>query len=308
VAFQIDTTQQNKAIYVSSSGVVEIASATVQNQTVEQQTVTNQTITNLAVSSEVVTYLTATNIKNTQLSSGNSAVDVLTSSQITITPASAVVGLTIDQNEDEVGLKVDSEATSGGKWGILVNAKYGIESVQDIADGRGLTVYRLDGLEQIESHPLVFFNEQNAEATQPVLEITNAGSGEDIIASGIGIPDLLYDIHRQDIAANSAKTDQTVRKGWTFKDGGGVPTQTIVITFGITFDEPPIVLVSACGSLINVDPTTIDDLNAVGLCSVNCYGITTTGCTIIISGLDGANLANARRYGATWVAIGTLAR
>jgi len=48
-AFQIDTTQQDKAVYVSSSGVVEIASMTVTEQTVENQTITNQSIDNMTV-------------------------------------------------------------------------------------------------------------------------------------------------------------------------------------------------------------------------------------------------------------------
>lgn len=48
-AFQIDTTQQDKAIYTSSSGVVEIASMTVVEQTVTNQTITSQSVDTLTV-------------------------------------------------------------------------------------------------------------------------------------------------------------------------------------------------------------------------------------------------------------------
>ena len=48
-AFQIDTAQQDKAVFVSSSGVVEIASMTVVEQTVTNQTITNQTVDNMTV-------------------------------------------------------------------------------------------------------------------------------------------------------------------------------------------------------------------------------------------------------------------
>lgn len=234
VAFRIDTPELPDAIVVSSDGVVNIASATIQNQTIVNQTIDNLTVNNFISS-----------------------------------PKSALVDVQVGTTTLEA-TKMDESP------GVVVSTTIATDAVtsSEIA--------------------------ANAVDTS---ELNNDS------VTGIKTTELLYDVHRQDITANSAKTDQTVRKGWTFKDGGGVPKQDIAITFGITFDAAPIVLVSICGGK-NADPTLISDLTQVTATAVAvCYAITTTGFTLTIQHIDVAqSLSNGFRYGATWMAIGTKAK
>lgn len=96
----------------------------------------------------------------------------------TIAPLGAVIALTIDQDHDSRGLFIDCIAPNNTALDIA--AKYCIESESKITGGRGLNVFRTDGLELAEAFPLAFFNERNAECTQPVVEIDNDGAGEEI--------------------------------------------------------------------------------------------------------------------------------
>lgn len=93
----------------------------------------------------------------------------------TITPASAVVGLTIDQNFDSYGCRIDSENSSPG---LYVTAKRGGLVVQDVSGGYGLYVGR--NLNETGTYPLVTFIEDHTASTQAVLEIQNDGTGEEI--------------------------------------------------------------------------------------------------------------------------------
>ena len=94
----------------------------------------------------------------------------------TITPATAVVGLTMDQNQDQIGIKIDSESTT--YYGLSITGKYGLDITQDISSGRGLSVSR--NIAEVGSLSLVKITEDHASSTQPVLEIQNDGSGEEI--------------------------------------------------------------------------------------------------------------------------------
>lgn len=96
--------------------------------------------------------------------------------------------------------------------------------------------------------------------------------------------------------------------GWGFITGAGAAVQqSDSVSFGVTFDSKPIVLVSYIGAKAS-DPSDVGDFTIAQ--SMNSYPITitTTGFTVEMSTVysgDG-NLINNRRYGYTWIAIGTI--
>lgn len=107
----------------------------------------------------------------------------------TVTPTSAIIGLTIDQDNDASALVIDSENTS--TYAVTLNSKFGLNLVQDLADGRGL--YCIRNLNEAGSFPLAHIIENHTSSTQSVLEIDNDGKGHD-----------LY-IHKDDIKHDANK-------------------------------------------------------------------------------------------------------
>lgn len=93
-----------------------------------------------------------------------------------ITPASAVVGLMIDQNNNAQAFVIDSENTAGAVASI--NGRYPLNLTQDLSNGYGLKVIR--NINEAGANALVKFEEDHASGTQAVLEIDNDGSGEEI--------------------------------------------------------------------------------------------------------------------------------
>lgn len=92
---------------------------------------------------------------------------------MTITPNTAVDGLTITQAQDADALFIDCDAASN--WGIYCQAKYGIQVQANISGGQGLNVSR--NINETGSQALIQFNEDHATSTQTVLNILNDGIG-----------------------------------------------------------------------------------------------------------------------------------
>ena len=103
----------------------------------------------------------------------------------TITPASAVAGLSIVQNNDEKGINIDSVSASHPAF--RTTAKYCYAGIQDILGGYGLKIER--NLDEVGVQPLVKFVEDHPSGTQPVLEIQNDGSGNDIVTPNFTLKD-----------------------------------------------------------------------------------------------------------------------
>jgi len=94
-------------------------------------------------------------------------------STMTITPGAADTALFIDQNNDAIGLTVNSEATT--KIALYILGKYPANFTQDISNGTGLHVTRNIAEAGIES--LATFTNDHASNTQPSVFINHDGTG-----------------------------------------------------------------------------------------------------------------------------------
>jgi len=111
--------------------------------------------------------------------------------------------------------------------------------------------------------------------------------------------------HRQDNVTNNVVTHQVVRKGWGFITVSGTPSIIFeAISFGITFDDIPIVVTSCAGYKDGSDPSNAGD-SGVGGIDANAWveNITTSGITKLW--LSSVSFTNGRRILYTWIAIGT---
>lgn len=106
----------------------------------------------------------------------------------------------------------------------------------------------------------------------------------------------LYDKHRQDITTNNTVSDQLVRKGWGYSQGSTSGTGTV--SFGITFEEVPIVSFDLAGRT-NSAPSVLSD--CVDHADFN----------IVLSGITTSNFEYSRNVGSSsiyycyvWIAIG----
>lgn len=109
---------------------------------------------------------------------------------------------------------------------------------------------------------------------------------------------------KQEITTDTYKANTIVLTGWTFKLGVASTVMQKAMTYGITFDDYPIVIVSECGHAGTSDPTSLGDFtNATGESLAGCYNFTTSGFGVNWKTNSG-NFNNTIRYGATWMAIG----
>ncbi len=94
----------------------------------------------------------------------------------TITPDGANTALTVDQDNDGIGILIDCEATSTN--GAKINGKFPLNLVQDLADGYGARIER--NIDEVGSFALLRLINDHATDTQATLELQNDGSGAHI--------------------------------------------------------------------------------------------------------------------------------
>jgi len=122
----------------------------------------------------VITQITETGDDLIELLNADVEIDsMLYANQITVTPATAVTGITINQDQNGKGLEVDSE--SSGEYAIMGNGTYVAQFTQDLTGGRGLRVQR--NINEAGSNPLVSFVNDHASNTQNTLFIDHDGTG-----------------------------------------------------------------------------------------------------------------------------------
>lgn len=113
---------------------------------------------------------------------------------------------------------------------------------------------------------------------------------------------------RQDIASDSYEENTVFLTGWDFNIGSGASDAIQeATTFGITFSQAPIVLISALGYKVGSDPTGIDDITArhgEGITATDT--ITTTGFNANYYDAVGSNLSTNSRFSWAWIAVGEL--
>lgn len=113
---------------------------------------------------------------------------------------------------------------------------------------------------------------------------------------------------RQDDTTDNSVTDQNMQIGWGWKLGVAAESMTETVTFPNAYDSAPVVLISSLG-FKTTDPDSIDDFDTNSATIVELTSISTTGFTAFIATRDaGVNLNTGRRYGYSWMAIGTIAR
>ena len=111
--------------------------------------------------------------------------------------------------------------------------------------------------------------------------------------------------NRQNNTTNTTVVDQRICQGWGFIQGDGASDNlSEAVTFPITFDSAPIVIISSIGQ-IGGTPSAIGDFDVVSGVYAQCYIITTTGFRAAILTRDNTALSNSQWFGYSWIAIGT---
>ena len=115
---------------------------------------------------------------------------------------------------------------------------------------------------------------------------------------------------RQDDTTNAYKNNQVILTGWGYKVGNGTRDLEDAVSFGITFLDVPIVLVSGVLYSTSV-PTSLSDLifgnnDRGGIATAGPKSISTTGFTASMAAESTITFATTEYYGYTWIAIGTL--
>jgi len=95
-------------------------------------------------------------------------------STVSITPATAVDGLHIDQDEAANAAEFDGDGS--GQWTVYTHGMYGGWFEQTVVDGQGLYVQRNLGATD-DTNPLALFYNQNAANTEPSVFINHDGTG-----------------------------------------------------------------------------------------------------------------------------------
>jgi hypothetical protein len=108
---------------------------------------------------------------------------------------------------------------------------------------------------------------------------------------------------RQDNTTDNYLDNQVILTGWGVKQGDSADQMEESVSFGVTFAEPPIVLVNFAGRSTSSDFTTPKSSDWV---SQYAYKISTSGFTWRSHKLNGVGHDTGYYFFYTWVAIGTL--
>jgi hypothetical protein len=108
---------------------------------------------------------------------------------------------------------------------------------------------------------------------------------------------------RQDNTTNSYLDNQVILTGWGVKQGTGPDQMEESVSFGVTFAEPPIVVVNFAGRSTSSDFTAPKGSDWV---SQYPYNITTSGFIWRSHKLNGVGHDTGYYFFYTWMAIGTL--
>lgn len=116
---------------------------------------------------------------------------------------------------------------------------------------------------------------------------------------------------RQNNTTNVYEPNTVFLHGWGFITSAGTPNVTEDVTFGITFQQEPNIVVTCAGISVGSDPTDIGDLTNGGTTEARTImamykSTTTTQFTVALRAANGATIASGDRVGYTWVAIGEL--
>lgn len=108
---------------------------------------------------------------------------------------------------------------------------------------------------------------------------------------------------RQDNTTNNYLENQVILTGWGVKQGNNADQMEETVSFGVTFAEPPILVVNFAGRSTSSDFTTPKSYDWVTQYG---YNISTSGFTWRSHKLNGTGHDTGYYFFYTWVAIGTL--
>jgi hypothetical protein len=113
-------------------------------------------------------------------------------------------------------------------------------------------------------------------------------------------------VMRQDDTADTYPKNQVILTGWGWKAGTGGDWMSESVSFGVTFSDTPIVVISGAGEITTKNPTSLEDFGVASNLVATTAFISTTGFTAVFKMLNEANIPPSSRVGYTWIAIGTL--
>lgn len=109
---------------------------------------------------------------------------------------------------------------------------------------------------------------------------------------------------RQNNTTDTYKKNTIILTGWGYQVGDNTSNIFDTLTFGITFSEVPIILVTGGGSNTSV-PADPGDVNSSGrLQNVTTTDDETTGCIVYIETINNSTLVSSRYFVYKWIAIG----
>jgi len=144
--------------------------------------------------------------------------------------------------------------------------------------------------------------------------ITQAGTAAHITLTPGTSKLVKITILRQDDTTDAYKNSSIILTGWGTEACPAATTDSEAVTFGITFDAAPVVIVGDPGAKNGTAPASIDEFNLTAAkIKISSQSISTTGFTafatmVSIDGDAPGNMSNyATNWGYTWIAIGELA-
>jgi len=108
---------------------------------------------------------------------------------------------------------------------------------------------------------------------------------------------------RQDNTTNNYLDNQVILTGWGVKQGNSADQMEEAVSFGVTFAEPPIVVINFAGRSTSSDFTAPKSYDWV---TQYAYNISTSGFTSRSHKLNGTGHDTGYYFFYTWMAIGTL--
>lgn len=115
-------------------------------------------------------------------------------------------------------------------------------------------------------------------------------------------------ITRQDDTTNSTSYQNVIVTGWGWILGNNTTAYlSETVNFGVTFASAPIVICSALGYRDTTNPSAIGDLTEWDQMIGSAGSVTTTTFVAQLSTRQNGAIANTRRVGYSWIAIGKIA-
>lgn len=204
---------------------------------------------------------------------------------------------------------VFGEQPSASKWNILGTNDAEFNSLIQRLSG-GLVLFDSSGNEIIKGiRTASAVNEvqvTNAATTgAPIIEATGGDTNIHLVARAKGNGLLKTSVLRQDNTTGTYKHNSVILTGWGVMTGSSSATNSEAVTYGITFAQRPIVLLSPGGDEAVLSSTYGNGGNSVqGVVAGKVHTITTTGFTAYVGALAAWAAGNGQYY--QWIAIGEL--